>query len=535
MISLALSLSLSLPFLFPSLILRAEAQEGFLPRADVNQTVTEGGNATSGVPSGFIRNSNPLTSQSIINSNSSNMTDGNTITNGNATATQTSSAFQSPAEELQGPPIGLVSAGTINSVINAPTTKWIATGNWSINVQNGTMKFFGTNMSWYNSNGTAAHTHEFLNFVGDSGRVISLQQPGNNVNIKGIMDVGTNNRVVWYGIPTTIDINGKKAITISVDDKGTNQHFASQPILGVVNSFVLCSDIPGATMVVLPPCTPNVPAISNLSATQTNNLTSANNGTNAIFSIYENTSSGIKIAYPSEWNLQQGRNVSPSLKIAAKFIPSADPDSHFTIGIRKLDGSGTGVEDYATNTLNGYRENVKNFQSTVFHTNGMLSNNSAYAIDGTYQDDKSVKRHLFEVGTVIDNNAYILQFDSEDSKATSYLPVLETMISSFQIIANTQGSAEVDTSSRGSSSSSDGSGDNNGNDNDNDNNNDNNDDNNNVNSDNSNDNSNDNNSDNCNDNNNDNSNDNNSDNCNDNNNDNSNDNDQSLDDLLPST
>ena len=69
------------------------------------------------------------------------------------------------------------------------------------------------------------------------------------------MDVGTNQRVVWKNIPSTININGEKTISISVDDKMTNQHFASQPILGVITSFTTCSDIPGPNMEILVPCT----------------------------------------------------------------------------------------------------------------------------------------------------------------------------------------------------------------------------------------------------------------------------------------
>jgi hypothetical protein len=157
--------------------------------------------------------------------------------------------------EQQDLPIGFATRGTINSLITTPTTKWIATGNWSMNVNAGNLTAFETNMAWYNSSGTAAHTHEFLNFKTDKEKVISFQQPGNDISIKGVMDVGTNQRVVWKNVPSTIDINGKKTITISVDDNKTNHHFASQPILGVVTSFVLCSDLPGPNMEVLPPCT----------------------------------------------------------------------------------------------------------------------------------------------------------------------------------------------------------------------------------------------------------------------------------------
>ena len=159
-----------------------------------------------------------------------------------------------PQPLQQQEPAGFMTKGTINSLIFAPHTKWIATGNWSMNVNNGSLTSFETNMTWFNQNGTASHTHEFRDFKNAGGNIITIQQPSNNVILKGVMDVGTNHRIVWKNVPTTININGNKTITISVDDKDTNHHFAGQPVLGVVKSFTLCSDIPGPNMEILPSC-----------------------------------------------------------------------------------------------------------------------------------------------------------------------------------------------------------------------------------------------------------------------------------------
>jgi hypothetical protein len=398
--------------------------------------------------------------------------------NNSAAVTPQATTTAMQAEERT--PIGLIAEGTINSLVTTPTTRWIATGNWSMNVINGTIKFFATNMTWYNSNGTAAHSHEFLNFAGDKGKVITLQQPGNNVNIKGIMDVGTNNRIVWKNVLSTIEINGKKTITISVDDNATNHHFASQPILGVVKTFVLCSDIPGPDMEVLPPCTPSTPEnhnVSSLSMNNTNagfestptlqspsvraniseeqsktvspNINNENNG-NLPFQIYENSTYGIKISYPPDWIFQRGRTVNPSLDIAAKISLSSDSITDFTIGIRKLGAEAVTIKEYVNNTLNTYKKQARDFQPTLVNTNGKLAGNPAYEIDGTYVDDQTIKHQIFEVGTILNNKAYILQFDSDESKIEAYMPDLKVMIPSFQIIGkNQEESSQVVTSKLG--------------------------------------------------------------------------------------
>ena len=153
----------------------------------------------------------------------------------------------------QGPVQGFKAIGTVNSVIFTPSIRWIATGNWSMFAGNGNIISFITNMTWYNNNGTGSHTHEFLKFVPTGGNVTLGSD--NSLRLNGLMDVGTDHRTVWKNVHSLIDIKRGKTISVSVDDKETNNHFAGQPIYGVVTSLIRCSDEPGPNMEVLPPCT----------------------------------------------------------------------------------------------------------------------------------------------------------------------------------------------------------------------------------------------------------------------------------------
>ena len=155
---------------------------------------------------------------------------------------------------VKGPPASVQSKGTINSVIVVPQTKWIATGNWIMTINYGNLTGFLTNMSFFDEKGTATHTHEFQNFRPSSINKVIIQRPVNSLIIRGLVDVGTNHKVVWKDVPALIDIKGGKTISIAVNDKATNNHFAAQPILGVVKSYTHCSDIPGPDMVILPSC-----------------------------------------------------------------------------------------------------------------------------------------------------------------------------------------------------------------------------------------------------------------------------------------
>jgi hypothetical protein len=139
--------------------------------------------------------------------------------------------------------IGFIAKGKINSIINTSTASWIASGSWIMNVDSGNVTFFDTNMTWFNNNGMTSHSHEFRNF---KWGILTVQPASNDAFLKGVMDVGTNHRIVRKSVPTTISIHGGKTMTISVEDNATNRHFARQSILGLVNSFVPCSNVPGA-------------------------------------------------------------------------------------------------------------------------------------------------------------------------------------------------------------------------------------------------------------------------------------------------
>lgn len=149
---------------------------------------------------------------------------------------QPSSPPQPARQPQQESVASLAAQGTINSLIYTPQTKWIATGNWSMDVNNGNVTSFITNMLWYNDNGTATHTHEIQNFKSTEGKMVTVQ-PDNSLFLKGLVDVGTNHRMVWKNVHSTIDIKGGKTIVISLDHKETNNHFAKQSIYGVVTSL----------------------------------------------------------------------------------------------------------------------------------------------------------------------------------------------------------------------------------------------------------------------------------------------------------
>ena len=147
----------------------------------------------------------------------------------------------------------IIASGTIDSLLFTGPTQWIATGTWNMKIADGDIEDFLTKMTWYSSNGTAWHTHEIQNFDLDNGNELALT-PGNSISLIGESDVGTNGKIIWKNVPTTININAGRTISILLDDEETDTHFARQPIYGIVYSMAPCGGAPGPNMQVFQPC-----------------------------------------------------------------------------------------------------------------------------------------------------------------------------------------------------------------------------------------------------------------------------------------
>lgn len=127
------------------------------------------------------------------------------------------SPLESPAaipqqQQQQGANEGIIVHGIIDSLIFTPSATWIATGNWTIGVNNGNVASVTANMTWYNDNGTSSHTHEILNFrpVATGQQPILVQLGDNSVSLRGVVDVGANHRIVWNDVQSTVDLKKRR-------------------------------------------------------------------------------------------------------------------------------------------------------------------------------------------------------------------------------------------------------------------------------------------------------------------------------------
>ena len=134
-------------------------------------------------------------------------------------------------------------SGPLSSFLSTPTGNWVVNGSWALGVQNGNVSFFSGNMQWDPTNLTKlSHTHNFANFRAlPDTQSISLG-PNRVIDIKGVMDIGANNKIEWVNVPAEIKTTGN-TITVSIlDDAKTGNHFNNYPIFGKISHLEKCSD-----------------------------------------------------------------------------------------------------------------------------------------------------------------------------------------------------------------------------------------------------------------------------------------------------
>jgi hypothetical protein len=121
-------------------------------------------------------------------------------------------------------------------------TSYVVDGKWKLEVVNGNVTDFGSKLTMVHLDGTNRHYMILMNFKQDNATAGTIQvQPDGTTTINGILDVIEKKDILnpkFSNVNTQITINKYNTISINVDDAQTNQHFAGQPIRGVVDEFI---------------------------------------------------------------------------------------------------------------------------------------------------------------------------------------------------------------------------------------------------------------------------------------------------------
>ena len=151
---------------------------------------------------------------------------------------QTSDGAANNTFEMDGQISSLVLGMPPNTKTVDMTTvpKFILSGDWDMNVDQGKLIDFRANFYTGPVNGAVNHTHQLSNFRINENTPIQLS-PDKSISLSGILDVGTNGNKAWDNVNATVDIPKGRAITISLADEDTERHFMGQQIYGIVKGL----------------------------------------------------------------------------------------------------------------------------------------------------------------------------------------------------------------------------------------------------------------------------------------------------------
>jgi len=161
--------------------------------------------------------------------------------------------------------------------------------------------------------------------------------------------------------------------------------------------------------------------------------------------LYDNFTYGIKIKYPVDWIINtppaivsdsNGSNNNNFITIV-EFSPhqnqnsSQDYSPYVMVSIQFID-TNLNLDKYIDHVISVARSSLENFNLIEASTNATLSAHESYMLVYSYTVNGTTFKNR-EIGTIIYNNAYIINYNSEARRYYNLYPVVQKMIDSFQI------------------------------------------------------------------------------------------------------
>jgi len=143
---------------------------------------------------------------------------------------------------------------------------------------------------------------------------------------------------------------------------------------------------------------------------------------------YENPIYQIKIQYPADWEKKDqglgGDNV-------VKFIIPQQRFPSLFVQIEDLDSSKL-LQEYTYDKINHLRQVFLNF-NIIEQNPTTLADNNAYKIVYTFTLEQ-INYKRMDIWTIKDDRVYIINYLVETEKYSSYLPTIQKMVDSFEIV-----------------------------------------------------------------------------------------------------
>jgi len=154
------------------------------------------------------------------------------------------------------------------------------------------------------------------------------------------------------------------------------------------------------------------------------------------FLTYENLSFGIKILYPANWDKQENTSSSSNNSTLYDIVTFSPPLKNSSNIIGKLAIKVDNISDIKPTTLANYSDAIisdlkQDFRVT--ESNATLAGNPAYKVVYTGLEE-SVDLQAMLVLAIKGDRVYMISYTAEPEKYSYYLPTVQKMIDSFEIL-----------------------------------------------------------------------------------------------------
>jgi eukaryotic-like serine/threonine-protein kinase len=166
------------------------------------------------------------------------------------------------------------------------------------------------------------------------------------------------------------------------------------------------------------------------------NLLAQVKSTTTNFLQYQNSTYGIRIQYPSDWQKQEnGTKQDTQTDLVTFYASASNTNANLDLSIDDIsDEKGISLAQYVNNSLTDLKQSLTNFKliESSNNNNNHISGFPAYRIVYTSNNGNGATKTL-ETGTINGSKAYILTYEAGLLEYTKFLPIVQKMIDSFQI------------------------------------------------------------------------------------------------------
>jgi hypothetical protein len=152
---------------------------------------------------------------------------------------------------------------------------------------------------------------------------------------------------------------------------------------------------------------------------------------------YEDTVHGFKVEYPEDWEkIQFSLGITEgSHNLVVNFLsPSQGPFHTFREYLIIETANASSASTFLKQEISFLAQSFPHF-TPVRVANSSLAGHSAYTVVFTYRDPIVGTGKVMEIWTINGSKAYILSYHADSVDYISYLPIIQTMIKSFELMS----------------------------------------------------------------------------------------------------